>query len=124
MPRYAVGDRRIDRVLGDVALGAHVVVVTFFFAEPPALLLHLVGRLPCANDHLADAAHGLAVRRHHGERPDIVQDVFGGDRLLANTALRERQIFRDRRIEVVADHQHVEMLIDGVDRERPRGVGR
>ena len=53
-----------------------------------------------------------------------MQDVLGRDRLLADAALGECQILGDRRIEVVAHHQHVEMLVDGVARERPRRIGR
>ena len=63
-------------------------------------------------------------RRHHRKRADIVQDVFGRDRLLADAAFGERQVLGDRRIEVVAHHQHVEMLVERVDRERPRRIGR
>ena len=52
-----------------------------------------------------------------------MQDVLGGDRLLADAAFGERQIFRDRGIEMVAHHQHVEMLVDGVAGERPGRIG-
>jgi hypothetical protein len=34
------------------------------------------------------------------------------------------QILGDRRIEMVAHHQHVEMLVDGVAGERPGRIGR
>jgi hypothetical protein len=51
--RHAVGDRRVDGVFGDVALHPRVVVVALFFLEAPALFLHLVRRLPGADDDLA-----------------------------------------------------------------------
>ena len=73
---------------------------------------------------LADAAHRLAVARHHADRAEIVQDVFGRDRLAANAALGERHVLGDVLVEVVADHQHVEMLVERVHRVRPRRVGR
>ena len=38
--------------------------------------------------------------------------------------LGERHVLGDVLVEVVADHQHVKVLIDRVDRERSRGVGR
>ena len=41
----------------------------------------------------------------------------------ADAAFGERHVLGDRRIEVVAHHQHVEMLVDGVDRVRPRRIG-
>ena len=53
----------------------------------------------------------------------IVEDILRGDGLLADAALREREILGDRGVEMVAHHQHVEMLVDGVAGERPRRVG-
>ena len=34
------------------------------------------------------------------------------------------EIFRDRRVEMVADHQHIEMLVDRIHREGARRIGR
>ena len=56
-------------------------------------------------------------------RAEIVQDVFGGDRLAADARLGERHVFRDGRIEVMAHHEHVQMLGERVHRERARRVG-
>ena len=53
-----------------------------------------------------------------------MQDILGGDRLLADAAFGEGHILGDRRIEVVAHHQHVEMLVDGVRGIGPRRIGR
>ena len=53
-----------------------------------------------------------------------MQDVFRGDGLLADAAFGKREILSDRGIEMVAHHQHVQMLVDGVAGERPRRVGR
>ena len=118
-------DRRVDGVFGDVALDAEIVVVlALVLGQRAALLLHLVGGLPGADDDFAEPAHRLRVRRHHRERAEIVQDVFRRDGLLADAAFGEREIFRDRGIEMVAHHQHVQMLVDGVAGERPRRVGR
>ena len=80
--------------------------------------------LPGADQHLADAAHRLAVGGDHREGAEVVEDVLRGDGLLADAALGEGDVLGDRRVEVVADHQHVEMLVDGVDRVGPRRVGR
>jgi hypothetical protein len=89
-----------------------------------ALRLHLVRGLPGADDHLADAPHRLRIRRHHRDRAEVVQDVLGGDRLLADPRLGERDVLGDRGIEVVAHHQHVEVLGDRVHRVRPRRIRR
>ncbi|MNS54294.1 hypothetical protein D3C72_870780 [compost metagenome] len=53
-----------------------------------------------------------------------MEDVFGGNRLAADTAFGERDVFGNARVQVVADHQHVEVFIDGVAGERPGRVGR
>src|SRR5207244_10849000 len=57
-------------------------------------------------------------------RAQIVQDVLGGNRLAPDTAFGKRDILGDARVEVVAHHQHVQVLVDGVDRVGPRRVGR
>ena len=97
MLRDAVRDGRVDRVFRDVAAGAEIVVVAGLARQRAALELHLVRGLPGADDDLADAAHGLAVGGHHRERAEIVQDVLRRDRLLADAALGEGEILRDRR---------------------------
>ena len=118
-------DRGVDGVFGDVALDAEIVVVlAFVLRQRAALLLHLVGGLPGANDHFAEPAHGLRIRRHHRERAEIVQDVFGRNGLFTDPAFGKGEIFRDRRVEMVTHHQHVEMFVDGVAGERPRRIGR
>ena len=122
--RDAVGNRRVDRVLGDVALHAQVVVACRIARQRAALRLHLVRRLPGADDHLADATHRLRIRRQHRERAEVVQDVLGRDGLAADARLGERDVLGDRRVEMVADHQHVEMLVDRVDRVGARRIGR
>ena len=123
--RHAVRDRRVDRVLRDVAPDAQVVVRRR--ARPASR--PRCSRILCAVCQvrvidLADAAHRLAVARDHADRAEVVQDVLGGDRLAADAALGERDVLGDVRVEVVADHQHVEVLVERVDRERPRRVRR
>ena len=120
----AMGQGWVDRVFGEVALDPKIVVALIVFGQWAALALHLVGGLPGADDDFADPPHRLAVRRHHAEGAEIVQDVLGGDRLAPDAALGEGDILGDARVEVVAHHQHVEMLVDGVDRVGPRRVGR
>ena len=53
-----------------------------------------------------------------------MKDVFGSDGLLTDAALGERDIFGNLRIQVMTDHQHVEMLGDRVHGQRSRGIGR
>ena len=119
-----MGDGGVDRVLGDVALDAVVVVPVAVLGQRPALHLHLVRRLPGAADHLAHPTHRLGVRGDHGEGAEIVQDVFGGDGLAPDARLREGDVFGNGRIKVMAHHEHVEVLVDRVDGVRPGGVRR
>ena len=121
--RDAVGQRRVDGVLGHVALGAEVVVMPVVLGQRPPLQLHLVSRLPGTADHFAHASHGLGVRGDHAEGSQVVQDVFGGDGLAADTRLGEGHVLLDVGVQVVAHHQHVQVLVDGVHGVGTRGVG-
>ena len=56
-----MGNRRIDRIFRHIATGAQVVVGADFFGQSPALALHLIGGLPCAQDDFAHAPHRLTV---------------------------------------------------------------
>ena len=92
-------------------------------AERAALCLHFVGGLPGAGDHFADPAHRLRVGADDADRPQVVKDVFGGDRFAANPAFREGDILGQVRVEMMADHQHVEMLVERVDGVGTRRIG-
>src|SRR4029077_373668 len=72
--------------------------------------------LPGADDDFAYAPHRLRIGGHHRERTQVVQDVFGGDGLAPDARLGEGHVLGDGRVEVVADHQHVQVLVDSVDR--------
>ena len=118
----ALRDGRVDGVFGDVAFGAGV--VGFAVAgQGAALGLHLVGGLPGADDHLADAAHGLAVAADHADGAEVMQDVLRGDGLAADAAFGEGDVLGDVRVQVVADHEHIEMFVERVGRVGPGGVG-
>eukprot|EP01022_Parablepharisma_sp_SALTPOND_P030350 TRINITY_DN760_c2_g1_i1.p2 TRINITY_DN760_c2_g1~~TRINITY_DN760_c2_g1_i1.p2 ORF type:complete len:1290 (-),score=479.69 TRINITY_DN760_c2_g1_i1:1065-4934(-) len=121
--RDAVGDGRVDGVLGDIALDAEVVVAGGIFFQRTALHLHLVRGLPGAQDHLAHATHGLRVGRHHRDRADVMQDVFSGDGLAADARFGKGDVFGDGRVQVMADHQHVQVFVERIDREGTRRIG-
>ena len=74
---------------------ADVVVLARFFRKTPALLFHLMGGLPCAGYDFAEPPHGLTIRRHHGKRAQIMQDILGGNGLSADTAFGESKILGD-----------------------------
>ncbi len=119
----AVGNRRVDGVLGDVAFGAEVVIAFAVARQSPALFFHLVGGLPGTCDHLANPPHGLAVGADHRERAEVMKDVFGGNRLATDAAFGKGHVFGNARVQVMAHHQHVQVFVDGVAGERPGWVG-
>ena len=53
-----------------------------------------------------------------------MQNVLGRDRLLADAAFGKGDILGNARIEMVADHQHVEMLGHRIDGVGPCRIGR
>src|SRR3954463_15399188 len=97
-----MGDGWIDRVLGDVTPDAKIVARTLLALKTSTLPPHLVRRLPRACDHLTHAAHRLAVTRDHADGAKIVQDVFRGDGLLADSAFRKRHVLRNVPVQMVA----------------------
>ena len=119
----AMRDGRVDGVFRDIAFHPLIVVVARLLWQAATLHLHLVRRLPGADDHLADPAHGLAVGRDDREGPHVMQDILGGDGLAPDPAFGKGHILGDRLVEMVADHQHVEMLFQRVHRIGPCRVG-
>ena len=91
-------------------------------ASEPRRCLHDVRGLPGAQDDLADPAHRLGVGADHRDRAEVVQQVLGGDRRRPDPALGEGEVLRDGAVQVVADHEHVEVLVEGVHRVRPGRV--
>eukprot|EP00968_Pinguiococcus_pyrenoidosus_P018363 scaffold1896_cov262-Pinguiococcus_pyrenoidosus.AAC.3 len=122
--RHAVGDGRIDRVLCHVTGHAEVVtaVASGVFRERPPLELHLVRGLPRAGHDLPDSAHRLRVARDDRDRSDVVQYILCGDGLPSDARLGERDVLGDVAREMVAHHQHVEVLINRIGRVRPGRV--
>ena len=79
-------------------------------------------RLPGARDDFADASHGLGIAGEHADDAEVLEDIFGGDGFRADAAFGESDVFRDLRIQMVADHEHIEMLSDCVHRVGASGI--
>jgi hypothetical protein len=109
-------------VFADVAFDAKVVVAfagaALRVGEVAALLLHLVGGLPGAQDHFTDAAHGLAVAAHHADGAHVVQHVLGGNGFFADAAFGRPGLPAMLASRWWHTIQHVDMLVERVD-----GVG-
>lgn len=121
--RHALRDGRVDGILADVAFDAEVVRAgALVLLEGPTLCLVLVRGVPGAQDHLAAAAHGLRIRGHHADGAEVVQDVLGGDGLGADPGLGEGDILGDVLGQMMTDHQHVQVFVQGVHGKRTRWV--
>src|SRR5690242_14526866 len=122
---HALGDSRIDGVLADVSLHSEVIrTCAFILFEVAALHLVLVRRVPCSQNDLTAATHGLRIRRHHRDGAKIVKHVFCSNRLGTNTRLGKCYIFWDILRQVMTYHQHVQMLVQGVAGVRSRRICR
>lgn len=120
---HALRDGWVHRVLAHVPLDAEVVGAgALVLGQEAALDLVLVRCVPRPQDDLAAAAHGLRVGAHHGDGAEIVQHVLGGDGLSADAALGEGHVLGDVLGQVVAHHEHVEVLVERVTREGPGRV--
>ena len=73
----------------------------------PQGLSQFGGSTPRAADNLPDASHSLRVRAYHGYSAYVVQDVFGSNRLCANTRLGESDVLRYVLVQMMADHEHL-----------------
>ena len=120
---HPLRDGRVDGVLADVALHPEIIRVrALVLLQRASLHLVLVRRVPRPQNDLATAAHGLRVRGHHADGAEVVQHVLGGDGLGADSRFRKSDVLGDVAREVVADHEHVEVLVQRVERVRPRRV--
>src|SRR5687767_13687679 len=52
-----------------------------------------------------------------------MQQILRGDCLRTDTRFRKRDILRNLRVQVMANHEHVQVLIDRVDGEWARRIG-
>mmetsp|Transcript_24303 Transcript_24303/g.37461 ORF Transcript_24303/g.37461 Transcript_24303/m.37461 type:complete len:405 (+) Transcript_24303:486-1700(+) len=126
---------RINGILGDVTLDTLIVHETERTIHPhsklPRLILlqlttlhlHLMRRLPRTRNHLTHATHRLRIARNNGDRPHIVQNILGSNRLPTNARLRKGHILLKRLIQMMTHHEHIQMLIDGIGSIRPRRIG-
>ena len=120
---HSLSNGRINRILRNIPLHPKVVGIRAnVLFQRSKLGLVLTRRLPRPEDDLSTPPHGLAVTGHHRYRAHVVQDVFCGDGLFADAGLCERDVFGDGLGQVVADHEHVQVLRDCVFRQWPSRV--
>ena len=86
------------------------------------LRFHFISGLPRANNDLSYAPHRLRVAAHHGDGAHICKMSSAAIVPAADTTFSKSHILGDG-YEVVADHEHVQVLIDGIDRKGTRRIG-
>ena len=110
-----VCDCRVDGIFGNISFYTEVVVsVTFIFRKRSSLAFHLACCLPGTGDDLTDTSHCLGIGAHHAEHTHIVKDILCCDRFRTDTGICKSDIFRDLFVQMVAYHQHVQMLIQSI----------
>ncbi len=122
-----MSNRRIDGVFGNVTFHPEVICITIttlgIFFQRPSLYFHFMRSLPSANHHLTNTPHRLRIRRHNGKRTGIVKNIFCSNGFPADTRFSKRHIFSNRRIQMMAHHQHIQMFINGIDGKWSCGIG-
>lgn len=116
MPAQPVGDRRVDRVLRQIA--THPIVVRL---PVPGLRGHNVGELPGATHHLATAAHPERIGVDDADCPQVLEVALRLHRPHPNARASCCNIVFDRRILMVNDRRHRDHLFGGVYAQRHRG---
>jgi hypothetical protein len=118
-----VGDGRVDGVFGDVAADAQIVVVAGFLGQAPRWRFILsavcqVRMITSPTRPMAWLSDAMIENAPISCRMSSAAIVSLRMRLSAKAMSSGM-----RAVEVVADHQHVEMLGHGVHRVGPRRVG-
>ena len=90
-----MSNRRVDRVLCNIAAYTKIIIIAVFFQQLAALLFHLISGLPCADQHLTHTAHGLTVRGYDRKGTHVVQNIFCRNGFAADTTFCERNILWD-----------------------------
>lgn len=86
-------------------------------------LLHTVSQHPGPSHHFADTTHGLSVTADHTDRTHVVQAALGRDCLATDTTLGKVHILGQILVQMVADHEHVNVLVERVLGEGKRRCG-
>lgn len=115
---------RVNRILTHIPLNPMIIrPLGLVLRQPTPQNLIDVRHVPRPRHHLTTPPHGLRVRGHHANRPQIVQHVLGTYGLGSNPRLGERDVLRDVFRQVVARHGHVEVLFHRVGGVRAGRVG-
>lgn len=121
---HSLSNRWVDGVFADITLHPEIIRTSvLIFLQCAALHFILVCCIPCSENDLATTTHGLRIGRHHADRSQIMKDIFCSNGFGTNTGFGECDIFWNVFGQVMADHQHVKMLVQRIPSIRSRGVG-
>ena len=125
MFRNAVRNRRINRVFRHVAFYSEIIVVlAFIFGQCAALHFHFMRCLPRPCDDFTDTTHRLRIRTHHAKNAQIMQNILCCNGFRANPRVRKSHIFWNIFVQMVTNHEHIEVFINRIDGKRACRIGR
>ena len=114
-----MSDGRVDCVFGNISLYTVVVITTScIFRQFASFILHFACSLPCTSYYFADTAHSLGVGTHHAEYAHVVQHVLCPDCFRTDSGVCESNVFRNALVQMMAYHQHIQVLVQCVHCER------
>lgn len=120
-----LGKRSVDGILADIPLRPEIVRPRpLVLLQRTPLNLVLVSSVPGPEDDFPAASHSLGVGAHHADGAEIVEHVFCCDRLGPDARFGEGNVLGDVLGEMVADHEHVEVLVKSVAGVGPGRVRR
>ena len=119
-----MGDSRVDSILGNIPFDTVVIISLIVQIQCAPLFLHFICCLPCTGDNLTNSSHGLGVGTHHGKNTHVVQHILCRNRLRTDTAVGKSHIFFVIFIQVMAHHQHIQMLVNSVAGKWHGRIGR
>ena len=88
--------------------------MAFILRKGSTLPFHLAGGLPGAGDDFSHTSHSLRVRAHHAEDAHVMENIFCGNGFRTDPGICKSYVFWDPLIQMVANHQHVQMLIQSI----------
>jgi len=119
-----VSDCGVDGVFRNVAFDSAVIVSSRIVTQRSALGFHFYGRFAKCAGSLRQFGPSLASRSPSSRSLPDRADIFRRDGFASNSRFGKSNVLGDRRIEVMTNHKHVEVLIQCVHRVGPGRISR
>jgi len=110
---------RVDSILGDIALNTEVVCcrqkhVGSVVLDMTPDLLHPIRQHPRPTHHFANSTHRLGITANHTDSTHVMKAALGGNGFSTDSTLCKMNVFGQVFIQVMTDHQHVNMFVQRV----------